>query len=342
MIVSKMFGVKLPAKFVYAIFGIQCTNDPSELQDALILQFTNLITGYSQHIDKILQDGLPSSPTGITHIWLTYWASVEEFHSWWKHPDVVGFWQSLPDDAGMWREILTVPGDRAQLGTNVPEKTGFGHLGPAMSILDKTAYWGCYYDRKAAVTPENHFPSPLPEAPRGRPLAKISSIRRGRVHMTQFPENICFVVEGQDHADITAAEKEHWFVNFDGPVSQWVNCLVTAGPDAGILDARLCYVPESGEFGASTPRALNFNRKIQLFYFQDMPAMERIGRYNKGHVGLRRKFLESYGPGGVMAEGKICLWVESSILRAEEMECEYVGCVEGTGMMRFDGHAAFQ
>lgn len=41
------------------------------------------------------------------------------------------------------------------------------------------------------------------------------------------------------------------------------------------------------------------------------------------------------GLGGVMTElpGKLRLWVEASILKGKDMDCEYVGCVEGTGLM---------
>lgn len=35
--------------------------------------------------------------------------------------------------------------------------------------------------------------------------------------MTQFPENLCFVVEGQDHSNLMTVERETWFERFDLP-----------------------------------------------------------------------------------------------------------------------------
>jgi hypothetical protein len=93
------------------------------------------------------------------------------------------------------------------------------------------------------------------------------------------------------------------------------------------------FEPEKGTFRNPEPSSLNYNEKVQLFYFKDLRHMERIGRLNKGHVDLRKRFLEYYGPGGEMASGKICFWVETAVLKADEVECEYIGCVEGTGFM---------
>ncbi|KAL4915228.1 hem-containing dehydratase protein [Aspergillus aurantiobrunneus] len=188
----------------------------------------------------------------------------------------------------------------------------------------------------ADVTKENRFPSPVSKKPARAP-SPLSSIRSGRVVLPNLPDNILFVVEGQDHSYISPEEKSHWLEHFDKPVETWIGDLVAAGPEKGVLDARVCYGPSSGMIRAADaePPALGFNRKAQLFYFLDMEAMERIGRENEGHVKLRRKFLQDYGPGGAMAQlpAALCLWVEASILKGRDVECEYVGCVEGTGLM---------
>lgn len=227
------------------------------------------------------------------------------------------------------------------------------HLGEFESILDKSGYWGCYYDRMGDVTEENKFRTKVRKNPtRTHPLSitphgsgERSSngdnsnlpIRRGRVQLPALPDNIAFVVEGQDHSLILPEEKEHWLESFDQLVTNWVFDLVAAGPEKGILDSRLCYNPESGMYKTADarPQELSFNDKVQLFYFLDMEAMEKIGRENVGHVKLRRGFMQSYGPGGVMTElpGRLRLWVEASILKGKDMDCEYVGCVEGTGLM---------
>jgi hypothetical protein len=330
-----MYTVKLKddEPFLYSIFGIQyLTGEPNEDQKARTNAFNNLINGHPTHIDRLMQDGCASISAGKTLIWLAYWKKKQDYQNWWNQKAVSQFWTSLPDDSGMWREILTASPRRSQYGTNQEYETGMGHLGPRVSLGDKAGYWGCYRDRMADSVTDS-FASP-PDSTLVCPMGAGSRPDGpGRIQLTHTPDNLCFVVEGQDHSALTADERDYWFKHFDGSVNQWIQDLLDSGPDSGILDTRLCYEPEQGTFRSSEPHALNYNKKVQLFYFHDLRQMERIGRVNKGHVDLRKRFLESYGPGGEMAGGKICLWVETTVLKADEVECEYIGCVDGTGLM---------
>ena len=109
--------------------------------------------------------------------------------------------------------------------------------------------------------------------------------------------------------------------------------LSTTTPTEGMIDARLCYDPESGIFQNGQLESQNYNRKVQLFYILDFGHMLKLGMKNRAHVTLRRRFLAAYGPGGEMSEGGgIQLWVETSVLTAGGVDCEYVGCMEGTGL----------
>jgi hypothetical protein len=331
-----MYTVKFESDepFVYSVFGIQYpTGKPSKAQEDRTNEFNSLITGYPSHIDCLMQDGCASISHGTTFVWLAYWKSNQDYQDWWNQKAVSHFWNSLPSDSGIWREILTPSPRRSQYGTNQEHETGMGHLGSRVPLGDKAGYWGCYRDRMADSATDT-FASHLNSEPVCLMKAGSRPSCPGRVQITHYPDNLCFVVEGQDHSALSAEEREYWFENFDASVNQWIKDLLASGPDSGILDARLCFEPEKGTFRNSEPRALNYNKKVQLFYFKDLRHMERIGRLNKGHVDLRKRFLESYGPEGAMAGGNICLWVETTVLKADEVECEYIGCAEGTGFMR--------
>lgn len=114
-----------------------------------------------------------------------------------------------------------------------------------------------------------------------------------------------------------------------------------AGSESGILDRRICYEPDSGIFREKEPQAMNYNRKVQLFYFKDLRHMEKIERQDKGHVDLRKPFLEAYGLDGQMITGKVSLKVETTVLKSCEMDCEYFGCAEGTGFLAFSSTVHF-
>ncbi|KAI9036621.1 uncharacterized protein KD926_001634 [Aspergillus affinis] len=309
------------------------------------------------------------SQCGKTRIWLTYWTTSQDYQAWWLSPSVQQFWSNLPDDAGVWREVMTLPASRTQHGTNCPEVAGMGHLGPRNSVADKSGYWGCYRQRLTATTVEKDplnstFPlgkdqekerrcpysgsnetstsnSTGTEAAEDRshskgiviPDEKVpSKTHPGRVLITNIPDNICFVVEGQDHTTLTPSERDLWFKCYDSLTTQWFKDLLlstnsntaTLFSDTGPINTRFCYDPSSEKYRHETTiPSLNYNRKIQLFYFRDLEALERIGRQNLGHVKLRKTFLGAYGPGGEMfGVGNLGLWVETSVVKNGEMECE--------------------
>ncbi|KAJ5093789.1 hypothetical protein N7456_009650 [Penicillium angulare] len=366
-----MWGVKLNAEtFVYALFGVQLHNkDLDEKQSSLIKQFDSLIQGFPTYLDRLTQDGGASPNCGLTQVWVAHWSTQQAYEAWWTRRDVVSFWASLPDDAGMWREIISPHSSRTQHGTNhAPGPIGLGRLGERVSVADKSGYWGCYYRRMSASNTGRTILKTSLDRPLSRsegirlskgdsssslasssPAARDREIRRGRVNMHSFPDNLCFVVEGQDHTHLTSEEKVYWEQQFSVPVNRWITDLTTTGPqdpDSGILDARLCYDPASGPFDCNGPDSLpqlKYNRKVQFFYFTDMRHMLSMGKQHSEHVRLRAQFMEAYGPGGPLHDiAKICLWAETSILKPDEIECEYIGCVEGTGFMAFESLEEFQ
>ncbi|KAJ5983842.1 heme-containing dehydratase, partial [Penicillium waksmanii] len=270
-------------------------------------EFHDLIASHTAHLDLFVQnhDGCAAAREGKPLIWLGYWESRTSYLAWWDSEKVSNFWDNLPVDAGMWREIMSPDSSRTQYITNKSEPVGLSHLGTEISVGDKIGYWGCYRHRMAAHSNDN-FDSPIErDLEAFKPIPdSLGGDRPGRILMTKFPDNICFVVE-----------------------------VLT-----GILGSRMCYAPETGVYRDSTPKALNYNEKAQLFYFKDLQHMEKIGRTNKGHAALRSHFMRAYSPNSAMESGKLVLWVETTVLSNGEIECEYVGCEKGTGWMALAGH----
>lgn len=344
-----MWATNFPTtdSFVYSIFGIQyptSSETPLEPQHTLITTFTTLLPpSTTNHIDKLIQPPTTQAQAQSqgqaqvkTQIWLIYWSSRTAYEEWWSHPTVTHFWSTLPDDAGMYRETLTIPRSRTQFATNKKEPVvGMGSLscGKYVSVLDKSGYWGCYRDRIPEMRTDSHSLDSLEEAPSDTTIPAEGGIRYGRVKLAEVPENITFVVEGQDHSRITPEERKYWFENFNSLATQWMQDLATTTPAEGMIDARLCYDPDSGRFQNGQLESQNYHRKVQLFYILDFGHMLKLGMKNRAHVTLRRRFLAAYGPRGVMSEGGgIQLWVETSVLTAGGVDCEYVGCMEGTGL----------
>lgn len=342
-----MWGVEFPSDepFAYSVIGVQYEGEtPSEVTWSLIQELDELIKSSAKHTDHLVEDGRNHFAGWNSRVWLSYWSTSKEHDEWWQSPAVTKFWSSLPADAGVYREVLRVSPRRTQLGTNKERESGMGHIGSLTPLGEKTMYWGCYRDRYLDSSKENRMSSSLDALPAPtRPPKGAAKIRPGRTRITSFPDNLCFVVEGQDHSEISPEEKEHWFENFDGLVTKWMQDLMEAGPEEGVVDAKVCYSNDSGLYRNDKVSALNYNKKVQLFWFLDHRHMEKIGRSNKGHVALRNSFIQSYCPAGPMGvNGKLLLWVETSVLKADEIEAEYIGVLEGTGFMAYDHHPEFR
>lgn len=346
-----MWGVEFTSDepFAYSVFGVQYEGEtPREATWSLIQELDSLITSSATHTDPLVENGHGHLAGWKSRVWLSYWSTSSEYDAWWQSPAVTKFWGSLPADAGVYREVMRVSPRRTQLGTNKERESGLGHIGSLKPLGEKSMYWGCYRDRYLDSSRENKMSSsldvlPAPSRPSKQGAAAAVQIRPGRTRINSFPDNLCFVVEGQDHSEISVEEKKHWFEHFDGPVTKWIQDLMDAGPEEGLLDAKVCYANDSGLYRNDTVSALNYNKKVQLFWFLDHRHMEKIGRSNKGHVALRNSFIQSYCPAGPMGvNGKLLLWVETSVLKADEIEAEYIGAAEGTGFMAYDHHPEFQ
>ena len=84
----------------------------------------------------------------------------------------------------------------------------------------------------------------------------------------------------------------------------------------------------------STASPKKSNERNQFAFFLDLAHFERAGKAYGEHCKLRSTTLKLYGPGGELEKASaLHLVVELCILKAADLEAEYVGCVEGTGLM---------
>lgn len=339
--------------FTVSIFGCQYHDEsPSESKLALIDAFQRLVQPAAIHVEEFEQNDLP------TKIWMSYWASPQAFKDWWHSADVTSFWRALPDDAGFWRETVDLPAARAMHQAVFDDrKDGFGHCGNLCPLTDKMGYWGAYRSRLTKDGPDDRFASSEPAVPARRPLS--DRVRPGRVRMTRFPDNLCFVVEGQDYSAMGPREREYWDEHFDGLAKRWITSVMRGGPEKGLVSARACHgFAHDKQLGATAAAAavsshpgdqagagifpgLDYLRQAQLLFWLDISRMEHMGKHDATHVKLRGEFLRAYGPGGEMEGGDLLLWVDLGVLKADEVDAEYVGCYDGTGFTAFDEHPSF-
>lgn len=337
-----LFRVKFPTAhhFTVSIFGCQYHADnPSETKLALINSFDSLIRAVAIHVEEFEQNDLP------TKIWMSYWASPQTFKDWWESSDVASFRAALADDAGFWRETVSLPATRAMHQAVFNDRQdGFGHCGDLVPLTERMGYWGAYRSRLTKDHTDDKFASSFSAVPEPRPLG--DQVRKGRVRMTTFPDNLCFVVEGQDYSGMGERERDYWNEHLDALTKRWVTNVMEGGAQKGLVNARACHGFAGGkQLGATKASGifpgLDYIRQAQLLFWLDLSHMEHMGKHDGTHVKLRQKFLKSYGPGGEMEGGELLLWVDLGVLKAEEVDAEYVGCYDGTGFTAFDKHPSF-
>ncbi len=307
-----------------------------------------------------------------TTTFVAYWLKSSDYERWQRSRAVEEFWGNLADDAGVWREVMTVPKSRYMFAANRPETTwGLATLLGLKPSTDE-GYWGVYRHR-LSETPDEHtdpddtFTSPLVAARRKgqgegeaadptatRRVIDLSrpwpakKIRHGRVRLTQVPDNLCYCREGQRQPDVTTASQEEldtWKEKLAPYARSWMDHLDAERNKNGVVSFTFHVsgretLPTTSPANFDPGTTLEFGPDMavpeadQLMYFLDLAQFERAGRSWKDHVKLRQTTMEMYGPGGAHSErGKLSLFVELCVLKSGDLEAEYIGCQEGTGLM---------
>ncbi|KAE9980832.1 hypothetical protein BLS_008161 [Venturia inaequalis] len=346
--------------FTIGLFGIQ-HEVLTEEKKKTITTLYSLLQQSANHLDHLQDESHGLSRNGPhSTTFIAYWLRSEDYKSWKYTESVKKFWNELPDDAGVWREVMTVPKSRFMHASSQPVKSAMGHLLELKQSSDE-GYWGVYRHRLAAnpdqyTHADDKFISPYVTTAKAKPgpekkvitipRPQSTAIRSGRVRLSKVPENLLFAREGQRHPNISKDERDTWLESITPHAQSWMQHLDTEREKAGVLSFTTHLAHENPPTRTSA-HAHNFNPTIdletntnavaeanQLVYFLDLAHFEQAGRAHRSHVQLRKNTMEIYGPGGTMSEiGKAVLFVEICVLKAGDLDAEYIGCREGTGLM---------
>ncbi|EPE27008.1 hypothetical protein GLAREA_02922 [Glarea lozoyensis ATCC 20868] len=336
--------------FTIGLFGIQYTTLTPEKTKAISTLYTIL----SQSAGRV--DHLRTEDHGFKSIgqpsatFIAYWLRSEDYEalkttSAWRE-----FWDDLTDDAGVWREVMTVPKSRFMHASSMNVASGMSSLLELKTSTDE-GYWGVYRHRLSEVIdkhtdPKDTFTSPYVTAPKSgidKPVLEIpksigTSIRYGRV-IPKIPDNICFVREGQRQPNCPKEEIDAWVESINPHAKSWIQHLDDERIKTGVLsitthlghERPVSKGPKYMDLDVKEDAAPETN---QLAYFLDLAHFELAGRSHRGHVALRKSLMTLYGPGGKLSKmGKSALYVELCVLKSGDMDAEYIGCLENTGLM---------
>jgi Haem-containing dehydratase len=330
--------------YVISLFGVQYKDITTEKQKT-VSTLLKLVEASAGHVDCLLDDQQDGNNDGCkTMIFVAYWASSSDYRSWWAKDDVQGFWGSLPDDAGVWREVMIVPESRFMHASTADKKTGMSLA--RMATLQQSSnegYWGVYRNRLAASKTDDlmspYVTSSTPKMANGaadKPILQLENptgepkpIRHGRVHLPKGIDNLAWAREYQSYVGMKEVEHEQWAEHLTPHAKVWMEHLDKERSKNGFLSFRISVAVESADLENGNAASLRkINEMNQFAYVLDLAHFERAGKSFEQHRKLRKNMMELMGP-----DWAAHLMVELAVLKASDLEAEYVGCVEGTGLM---------
>jgi Haem-containing dehydratase len=330
--------------YVIALFGIQYKDITPEKQK-MASTVLRMIEASAGQVDCLLDDQEDGCNDGCsTILFVAYWASSSDYRAWWSQNDVQSFWRSLPDDAGVWREVMTVPESRFMHASTADKKTGMSLARNAnLHQSSNEGYWGVYRNRLAASKTDDlmspYITAATPKTANGaadkptlelvNPMGEPKLIRHGRVHLPKGIDNLAWAREYQSYVGVKEAEQEQWSKHLTPHAKAWMGHLDKERCKNGFLSFRMSVAVERAEL--ETGNAASFkkiNEMNQFAYILDIAHFERAGKSFEQHRKLRKNMMELMGP-----DWAAHLMVELAILKSSDLEAEYVGCVEGTGLM---------
>ncbi|KAJ4263312.1 hypothetical protein NW762_006130 [Fusarium torreyae] len=335
--------------FTWGLFGVQ--SDRLSLKKELIAKVHELLNQSAGRVDLLRDENDDPDKHCVSTIFIAHWQHRKDYEVW-KTKDLEPFWRSLPDDAGVWREVMTVPKSRYMFFTSSSVASGFASLVGTKPGTDG-GYWGVYRDRMAAhpdryTAPGDTLTSPYASKTiPGRKLVDLekrypNEIHRGRLKVTRAPDNICFIREMQALSNLGKQDSEIWLQSLNPYFRSWVDHLDTHHNRNGVLSFSTHAALNPSDLG---DQGLAHNRTVkssdgvgfetnQLMYFLDLGDFELAGRSFKDHVKLRNSAIDLLRPGGKLFKTETLRFtVEMCVVKAEDLDAEYVGCKKGTRLM---------
>lgn len=349
-------------RIVYGLFGIQAAGRFDTAKIHQLSTLYQLLLDSADHIDHLRdEDHNTGNNNGIrSATFVAYWQDTKTYNDFISSSPFQDFWAALPDDAGVWREVMTIPIWRTMFAASQNLKWGLASLVDKLRASNDEGYWGVYRHRigvadDAFTSPYRCGPPASVEKPAKAGEAQTITIpercstneplpvRQGRVRLSDLPDNICFVREGQRQPRVAKEELKLWLEMIEPHARSWIEHLDDQRNKNGVVSftTHIGHTTPNLVVDAHDSFAIDQAQPVaetdQLAYFLDLAHFEKAGRSHKGHVHLRKTVMQVYGPGGQMDKiGKAELYVELVILKSGELDAEYIGCVEGTGLMHME------
>lgn len=189
--------------------------------------------------------------------------------------------------------------------------------------------------------PNNNNSSSSPELADKK--QKIVDTRSQRIHIPGRP-NLAMIRSGQDWSNTTPHERSLYLDTMHPVLTKGMTFLRDHGSEVGCISNRFMTctrkTPSSSITTSqnnttttpSTTTTTTTDRTFGLAYFDDLTSLESWSKQHRTHLDIFARFL-SYAA-ELQNQVSLRLFHEVMVLKPEQQFFEYVGCHDGTGMLR--------
>ena len=303
-------------RVVMAYFGVQFRGDqqPAAVVEALVeIAAATSVADGPAHWDRAQYVDEAGYTTIIS---ILYWLDAAAWQRWrervpsWTSPD------RYTPDAGFFTEIAS-PGisrfetlfssDRTE-GVSVPSTGLSGEVA-------EHAYWGGARDRLPIAQADELAPSGAP-----------TLVREGKLVRVVSHENICLIRSGQEWTETEGDERRMYLDDVEPALRAGMDFIRDDGRSIGCFANR--YMRVLDDEGGLTDKTFG------LSWWRSLADLEVWSKSHPTHLaifGAAMKYLSTMGPAA-----KLRLYHEITVATADQVEFEYLGCHDQTGMLRIE------
>ncbi|KAJ0160246.1 Phenylacetaldoxime dehydratase [Colletotrichum tanaceti] len=276
---------------------------------------------------------------------LAYWPSTPSYDSWRAKSGFDEWWAGLgPGEEnprnGWFLEVFLPTADRFETVFSTAAPEGAAHMGESLSgPIREHVYWGSMRDRLPI--------SQTDELLGGEETKKIlntasSNGDTGPRQRVRVPgrKNLAVIRSGQDWSAAPPEERRLYLDSMQPPLVKGMEYLRDHGDEVGCFSCRFMEIvdgpaPAMGADAEAVDAGSGggTDRTFGLAYFDNLASLESWSRGHRTHLAIFGEFARyAKRLGNRMG---LRLFHEVLVLEAEQQVFEYVGCHQGTGMLRF-------
>lgn len=311
---SPAFSARFPTSVetvVMAYYGIQYRGDRPETASRALADLrrsADVPDGPAHHDTAIVHD-----PAGFTNeITALYWLDAPSYARWaaanddWTDPardhHEVGFFVETAMPGA--RDFETIFGGRRMEGLSVASD-GIG------GVIAEHGYWGSMRDRLASAQD-----SPLD------PEGELTFLEDGDLVIVRPHDGICLIRSGQDWRDTVDEPRERWESQIRPVLREGMDFLTAEGNQIGCYSNRLMQITDGEALVEKT---------YGHGWWHSLAELEQWSKSHPTHLkifGAFGQFVKHF-----QSAAGLRLYHEVSVLNADQLRFEYLGCHPRTGLL---------